>query len=575
MEKFGEKIQEQQFITRRGFYYLMESPKWCELFDYDQKKVCQDMTRPMTDYFIASSHNTYLSGDQLLSPSSYEMYRQILLTGCRCIEIDLWDDVGENGQGTTRPVIYHGYTLTKKIELQGVLETINSVAFEKSDYPLIISIENRCKQQENHRRIAHLMRTIFNDRLYLEPVPDDCRQFPSPEQMRGKIFIKCSKNRSINEHFLSGTDFDARLPLGIMDIYVMSNDNRRNHMTQIQHLNYSKRQRHEPMVIIKNDVEEDDESYLHRSYRLPIIRVRQTKFMNRRVISNIDNFNAYDDDDDDDDDNDDEVCGAESIALKRSSDHHWDESFSSCINYFETRKFYSIKKCLEEFKINHMISRDERKSLEINFNEYRQFTKNHMVRVYPSGWRQNSSNYNPLDHWNCGAQLVALNYQRSTLPMFMNNALFSLNGQCGYVLKPNHLRHDYPNNLSNLHRPLIKLSIKILCGQFWNTFHNMFECQKVRLKIITRVYCGDNRTYRQPTDTTSNGFNPIWNETFEFLIDQPELTFIHFTLTNHDNFFAHYLISFKAMRKGYRFVPLYDKNYRLIRFTKLFLHIDY
>ena len=92
-----------------------------------------------------------------------------------------------------------------------------------------------------------------------------------------------------------------------------------------------------------------------------------------------------------------------------------------------------------------MISRDERQSLELielKVDEYREFTKNHMVRVYPSGWRQNSSNYWPLDHWNSGAQLVALNYQRSTLPMFLNNALFALNGQCGYVLKPTHLRYD-------------------------------------------------------------------------------------------------------------------------------------
>ena len=261
MSEFSEEFQGQQFITRSAFYYIMETPKWSELFDYDQREICQDMTRPMTDYFIASSHNSYLSGNQLSSESSYEMYRKILLTGCRCIEIDLWDDVGNGGLGTTRPVIYHGYTLTTKIELQGVLETINSVAFEKSDYPLIISIENRCKQTENHRCIANLMHAIFKDRLYIEPISDDCLRFPSPEQMRGKIFIKCSKNQSLNKHFLSETDFDRRLPLGIMDIYLVSGDRRRDHLEQIQQQKYSKRERHEPVVIIKNDVEEDDDNF--------------------------------------------------------------------------------------------------------------------------------------------------------------------------------------------------------------------------------------------------------------------------------------------------------------------------
>jgi hypothetical protein len=33
------------------------------------------------------------------------------------------------------------------------------------------------------------------------------------------------------------------------------------------------------------------------------------------------------------------------------------------------------------------------------------------VRVYPDGKRIDSSNYNPIDHWYAGAQVVALNYQ--------------------------------------------------------------------------------------------------------------------------------------------------------------------
>ncbi|XP_016377857.1 1-phosphatidylinositol 4,5-bisphosphate phosphodiesterase beta-2-like [Sinocyclocheilus rhinocerous] len=149
-------------------FYLMGSET--SVVKLDKLAQSHDMTQPIPHYFVKSSHNTYLTAGQLTGVSSPEMYRQCLLAGCRCLELDCWKGKPPDEE----PIITHGFTMTTEILFKDVIEAIAESAFKTSKYPVVLSFENHVDSEDKNLKPGH-------------PVP-------SPSELMGKILIKNKKS---------------------------------------------------------------------------------------------------------------------------------------------------------------------------------------------------------------------------------------------------------------------------------------------------------------------------------------------------------------------------------------------
>ncbi|KAM8731695.1 1-phosphatidylinositol 4,5-bisphosphate phosphodiesterase delta-1a isoform 2-T2 [Acanthopagrus schlegelii] len=207
-----------------------------------------------------------------------------------------------------------------------------------------------------------------------------------------------------------------------------------------------------------------------------------------------------------------------------------------------------------------------------------------LSRIYPAGSRTDSSNYNPVPMWNVGCQIVALNFQTPSKEMHLNQGRFLPNGVSGYILKPEFLRslssQFNPNTLTKgpwLQRKTFH--VMVISGQQLPKINK--DKHKSIVDPLVRV-----ELYGVPADNASkethyienNGFNPMWNERFQFNIQVPELAMVRFVVEDHDStsqndLIGQYCLPLTSMQNGYRHVPLLTKRGDVICSAGLFVHL--
>ena len=172
---------------------------------------------------------------------------------------------------------------------------------------------------------------------------------------------------------------------------------------------------------------------------------------------------------------------------------------------------------------------------------------------------------------------VALNYQTEDKQNFYNRSKFADNGSCGFLLKPDFLRNpsnNYsPNSPSELDAsifPTWQLKITIISGQHIpRPAGEDKEIIDPYVKVRIRGHPDDevdiddkgdkNKKNRGKTEHVSNnGFNPVWNESYEFEIKVVDLALLEFKVKDHsktgkDKVLGAFCCSLKSIQEGLLF----------------------
>ncbi|CAG0914190.1 unnamed protein product [Notodromas monacha] len=188
-----EELKAKDELSKAGLIKYLMSDENAPVF-LDKLDIYMDMDQPMSHYYINSSHNTYLIGRQFGAKSSTEIYRQVLLSGCRCVELDAWDGKGQDEE----PIVTHGKAMCTEVLFKDCIQAIAETAFVESDYPVILSFENHCCLNQQYK-LAKYCEEYFGDHLLKQPLPSNPLEkgvpLPSPNQLKRKILIK---NKRLN-----------------------------------------------------------------------------------------------------------------------------------------------------------------------------------------------------------------------------------------------------------------------------------------------------------------------------------------------------------------------------------------
>ncbi|CAB3228229.1 unnamed protein product [Arctia plantaginis] len=510
----NEEAKTDKCLTKDGLIRYLMSDENAPVF-LDRLDNYMDMDQPLAHYYINSSHNTYLSGRQFGGKSSVEMYRQVLLAGCRCVELDCWDGKGEDEE----PIITHGMAMCTDILFKDVIYALRDTAFVTSDYPVILSFENHCCKAQQYK-LAKYCDEILGDLLLKEPLPEHPLEpgvpLPPPSSLKRKILIKNKRLKPEVEK--------QELELFRQGQFVIEDEEKEDASAVV--ITDKK-----PEEIVAEAAVAGDDAPPPVAYTGSTTNVHPW-------LSSMVNY-------------------AQPIKFQGFEEADKRNIYHNMSSFAETTGMNYLKTQAIDF---------------VNYN------KRQMSRIYPKGTRADSSNYMPQVFWNAGCQMVSLNFQTSDLPMQLNQGKFEYNGNCGYLLKPDFMRRADRSFDPFADAPVdgviaAQCSVQVIAGQFLSDKKIGTYVEVDMYGLPSDTIRKEFRTRMVP----ANGLNPVYNEE-PFLFRKvvlPDLAVLRFGVYDENSkLLGQRILPLDGLQAGYRHISLRTEANFPMSLPMLFCNIE-